>query len=99
MRSLRLGGQGPGALALADDVENGGYARIHDAHVLVTDALEQPISHLVGKDEFNLDGQIACELKEMLLMQHAVTTEAGDGAECGAAVNAQFLGVLEQPFV
>ena len=42
---------------------------------------------------------IACQLEEMLLMQLAVAAKAGNGAEGRAAMDADLLGLLEQPFV
>jgi len=49
--------------------------------LLVLDQVEQPLSFLLGKQEFDLDRQIAGQLEEMLLVQNAMAAEAGDGAD------------------
>src|SRR6266516_4204766 len=80
-----------------DRTEFGGDARVEDADALGPEERQQPFSLLVRHDELHLDRHVRGELEEMLLVQNAVTTEAGDGAKRGAAVDAHLLGLLEQP--
>ena len=52
-----------------------------------------------GDDETNLHRQVALQLKEALLMQAPVTTETGQGANGGAAMQPEPLRLLQKPLV
>src|SRR5438477_5642865 len=80
-----------------DRAEFGGNARVEDADPLLPEERQQPFSFLVGHDKLHLDRHVGCQLEKMLLVQDAVAAESRDRAKRGAAVDAHFLGPLEQP--
>src|SRR5438552_14641394 len=101
--SLILGGkardQGPSLGLALDHAEVCGKAGVKHAHLLAPQQAEQGLRLLIAQQEFDLDREIAGQLEEVLLVQHAVAAVAGDRAKGRAAVNLRLLGRLEQPFV
>src|SRR5512132_4320675 len=81
-----------------DRAEFGGYAGVEDAYPLLAQEREQFGSFFVADDELDRHGHVGRELEEMLFVEDAVPTEAGDCAECRPAVDAHLLRLLEQPF-
>src|SRR5215468_9740708 len=84
------------AIAL-DGAEFRRNAGVEDADPLFAQQREQLLGLLVGDDELDLDGGIGRQLEEVLLVQDTVAAEAGNRAKRRTAVNAQLLGLLEQP--
>src|SRR6516225_1275325 len=87
----------PSAVAL-DCAELGRHARVKDAHPLSAQQIEELFSLGIGDHELDFHGAVGGELEKMLLVQNAVPAKASDGAERRAAVDADLLGLLEQPF-
>jgi hypothetical protein len=84
---------------LADDPELCWQAGEDETEILVTEAFEQAIGHLIRENEFDLHGQLACEFEEVRGVQDAVTPEPFDRSEDRAAVNSHAPGMLQEPFV
>src|SRR5947207_7386226 len=74
------------------------HTRIEDAHAFAAQQREQLLGLCVGDDELHLDRHVGGQLEEVLLVQDAVTAEAGHRAECRSALDAEFFRLLEQPF-
>src|SRR6266480_1501023 len=82
-----------------DHAELCGKGGVKDPHLLALQQAEQCLRLLIAEQEFDLDREIAGQFEEVLLVQHAVATVAGNRAKSRAAVSPCLLGRLEQPFV
>src|SRR5438105_6099911 len=87
------------SIAAFDDAVFDRHARVENADLRVANEGQQSVGVRIAHRKIDLDGHIAREFEEMLFVKHAVTPEARDRAKCGAAVDPQFLRLLEQPLV
>src|SRR5215471_7954367 len=85
------------AVAL-DRAELGRHARVKDAHPLPAQQIEELFSLGIGDHELDFHSVVGGELEKMLFVQNAVPAEPGDSAKRRTAVDADLLGLLEQPF-
>src|SRR5579885_3414963 len=67
--------------------------------IFCVDQFQQAIGFLEGDHEIHAYRQVAGQLEKVLLVQHAMAAEAGDGTERSAAVDAQFLRPFQQPLI
>src|ERR1019366_325377 len=68
-------------------------------HVVTANLLQQPVGQPIVQNELNLDRQLACQLEKIFFVHMAMSAKPGNRTECGAAVNTQRLGLLQQPFI
>ena len=68
-------------------------------NLLSSDQFDQAFCLFVADHENDFEGKIPGELEKMVLVQHAVPPETGDGLECGAALDAKLLCLFQQPLV
>src|SRR6516164_8009075 len=74
------------------------YARVEDADLFPAQQGKHLLRLLSADDKFNHHCHVGGKLEEMLFVQDSVAPEAGDRAKGGPAMDAEFLGLLEQPF-
>src|SRR6267143_1873870 len=94
-----FGGKSRKSSSSLDHAELRGKRRKKNAYLLAPQQDEQCLRLLIAQQEFDLDREIAGQFEEVLLVQHAVATVAGNRAESRTAVNPCLLSRLEQPFV
>jgi hypothetical protein len=88
-----------GSVFALEHSEFGGQLGVKKMDTLALDELEEFLSVLFFQHELDLDGHISRQLEKMLFVQDAIVAVAGDGAECRTARYADFLRLLQQPFV
>ncbi len=81
------------------DTEFGWQLGVEHRQFFVRDEFEQTVGLFESNHEVHAHGEVAGQFEEMLLVHHAVSTEAGDRAERAATVDAHFFRRFEQPFV
>src|SRR5512135_815790 len=70
-------------------------AGVDDADAFAIQKLKKSVGLLIRQQKFDLHGQIAGQLEEMLLVEHAVSSVAGDRAERRASVNTRLLRLFQ----
>jgi len=68
-------------------------------HFLPLNQFEELRRLLITDHEHDFHRQIARQLEEMVFMQDAVPAKPSNGAKSRTAVDAQLLGLFQQPFI
>src|SRR5581483_10815416 len=98
LSAYRVGGGNSSVLALGHEVLDR-RPDVDDADARLLHHFQDAFGVGVAHQEFDFDRQIARQLEEVLLVDHAVTAETRDTAEYRPAADTDLFRLLEQPLV